>query len=281
MVTFKNKKSERSLLNVNPEEARAAWEMLYGKDALKDGDGTPILGLEQGGGSYHEIGKTSVRRTARRDVIVHPALLDTELAAAGIRVELLANNRDWIHAELDADASLGAKDSHARAAMKQMVEWAFDPWRNLDVFFRRQRLSVFRLVDVPLVVKPGVQDAALRVIARRRGVRRAAALAGVHLDAAARATDEGRQLAEGRRAGGEEVREGVVRRHGRPAEGVAGTAAAEQLRGRARRGALGEVEGGDVRRAAEAKGRARTPESLAVFSDLVVQQYVLGTSRCT
>jgi hypothetical protein len=164
VVLFKNMKTERSLLNVHAEDARAVWEMLNGKEALKDGDGVPLLGLEAGaGGNHYHITKTDVKRGQRRDVVVHPALLDTELAMACIRIEALAHTRNWLHEELAADAALGAKDSHARATFKELVEWAFDPWRNLDVFVGGRRQSVFRMVDVPMMIKPGVDDAALRV----------------------------------------------------------------------------------------------------------------------
>jgi hypothetical protein len=277
VVTFKNKRV-RSLVNVNPEEARAAWETLYGKDALADGEGTPILGLEQAGGSYHEITKKNVRRGRRSDVIVHPALLDTELAAAGIRGELLANNRAWLLAELDADGSLGekeskdkkdSKDSRARTVIKQMVEWAFDPWRNLDVFYGGNHLSVFRLVDVPLVVTRGNEDDALRVM--RDGDAYDELLRSkvfIEMLLHVQPTRDGAPR-------GDAVEVKKFAKETYPIMGDLLRASPELQRLNNFAAVLGVVrwakaKGATFAEPAKPKGGPRTPESVAVFSDLVV-----------
>jgi len=154
--------------------------------------------------------------------------------------------------------------------MKQMVEWAFDPWRNLDVFYRRQRLSVFRLVDVPLVVKPGVQDSALRVM--RDGedydeMLRSRAFISMLLHV---------QLVKDDSSPKGDAEE--VKKFARESYAVMGDllkASPELQRLNNFAAVLGVVrwaksKGATFAEPQKPKGGPRTPESLAVFSDLVV-----------
>jgi hypothetical protein len=155
-VTFAND-TKRTLAPVHAEDARVAFEMIYGANAAKPGDGVPLLVLD-GPHSYFEVKDGKLLRGRRREVTLHPALLDRELALACVRIDGLPRSRQWLLDEIDADPAWGRfdKDEAARRkqALRQTADWVFDPWTNLARKFGPHS-SVFRLTDVPLLIRGG------------------------------------------------------------------------------------------------------------------------------
>jgi hypothetical protein len=149
--------SKRTLAPVHAEDAWVAYELIYGKNAAKPGDGMPLLVLD-GPHSYFEVKDGKLLRGRRREVTLHPALLERELALACARIDGLPRSRQWLLDEIDADPAWGRfdKDEAARRkqALRQTADWVFDPWTNLARKFGPHS-SVFRVTDVPLLIRGG------------------------------------------------------------------------------------------------------------------------------
>jgi hypothetical protein len=155
-VTFADD-TKRTLAPVHAEDAWVAFEMIYGASAAKPGDGVPLLVLD-GPHSYFEVKDGKLLRGRRREVTLHPALLDRELALACVRIDGMPRSRQWLLDEIDADPAWGRfdKDEAARRkqALRQTADWVFDPWTNLARKFGPHS-SVFRVTDVPLLIRGG------------------------------------------------------------------------------------------------------------------------------
>jgi hypothetical protein len=149
--------SKRTLAPVHAEDIWVAFEMIYGKSAAKPGDGVPLLVLD-GPHSYFEVKDGKLLRGRRREVTLHPSLLDRELALACVRIDGLPRSRQWLLDEIDADPAWGHfdKDEAARRkqALRHAADWVFDPWTNLARTFGPHS-SVFRVTDVPLLIRGG------------------------------------------------------------------------------------------------------------------------------
>jgi hypothetical protein len=149
--------SKRTLAPVQAEDAWVAYEMTYGSAAAKAGDGIELLVLD-GPHSYFEVKDNKLLTAHRREVIVNPALLDTNLGLACVRIDGMPRTRQWLLDEIAADPAWShlTKEQAARRrqVLEQEADWLFDPWTNLARKYGAHS-SVFRVTDVPLFLSGG------------------------------------------------------------------------------------------------------------------------------
>jgi hypothetical protein len=146
--------SKRTLAPVHAEDAWIAYEMVYGASAAKSGDGIPLLSLD-GTLSYFEVKDGKLIQAGRREITVHPALLDRELGQACVRLDGLPSTHQWLLDEISAapvwDHFDKEQAARRRQTLQRTADWVFDPWTNLDRKYGPYS-SVVRMVDVPLVL---------------------------------------------------------------------------------------------------------------------------------
>jgi hypothetical protein len=142
--------TRKRLDHVHAEDAWVAYQMVFGAQATPADEGYPLLGMTDNA-SYYEFGPDAMVTGRRNTVTMHPALHNTQLGWAAVRIDCLPESRAWLLAEVNADRTLKTREQKRFA--RQSLDWLFDPWREVGRRYPRSRSSIYRIVDVPLRVQ--------------------------------------------------------------------------------------------------------------------------------